>query len=114
MGIEAVAVYAEPDILSPHVDQADAAVSLEGTTAGETYLDQAKLLEAALVQRCDSVHPGYGFLAENAGFAQAVIDAGLTWIGPHPRAIAEMGDKLAAKRRRRGRRAQPAQRRALR
>jgi len=97
LGISTVAVFAEPDRDARHVHEADTAVALDGTTAGETYLDQAKLLEAALTQGCDAVHPGYGFLSERADFARAVVDAGLTWIGPHPEAIATMGDKLAAK-----------------
>ncbi len=98
LGMQAVAVYAEPDRGAPHVHLADVSVALGGSTAAETYLDQAKLLEAALAQGADAVHPGYGFLSEDASFAQAVVDAGLTWVGPHPEAIRTMGDKLAAKR----------------
>ncbi len=97
LGARTVAVYAEPDRDAPHVQLADVAVGLGGATAAETYLDQAKLLDAALAQGADAVHPGYGFLSENADFAQAVVDAGLTWVGPHPEAIRTMGDKLAAK-----------------
>ena len=98
LGLRTVAVYAEPDRTAPHVHRADVAVPLVGSTAAETYLDQAQLLDAALAQGADAVHPGYGFLSEHAGFAAAVVEAGLTWIGPHPEAIATMGDKLAAKR----------------
>jgi acetyl/propionyl-CoA carboxylase alpha subunit len=97
LGLRAVAVYAEPDRSAPHVHRADVAVSLEGTTATETYLDGAKVLGAATLTGADAIHPGYGFLSENAAFARAVIDSGLTWVGPHPEAIARMGDKLAAK-----------------
>ena len=98
MGIATVAVYADPDANAPHVRDADTAVALHGQTSAETYLDIAKLLEAARRAGADASHPGYGFLSENAGFAQAVIDAGLTWVGPRPEAIAAMGDKLEAKR----------------
>ncbi|MGI9613583.1 MAG: biotin carboxylase N-terminal domain-containing protein [Acidimicrobiales bacterium] len=98
MGIETVAVYSDGDAEAPFVGDADRAVALEGRSAAETYLDQEKLLEAAQRTGADSVHPGYGFLSENADFASAVIDAGLTWVGPPPSAIASMGDKLAAKR----------------
>jgi acetyl/propionyl-CoA carboxylase alpha subunit len=98
MGISTVAVYAEPDSEAPFVREADVAVSLRGTTSQETYLDIEKILEAAHHTGADGVHPGYGFLAENAEFARAVTDAGLTWVGPHPQAIATMGDKLAAKK----------------
>ncbi|MGZ4682933.1 MAG: acetyl/propionyl/methylcrotonyl-CoA carboxylase subunit alpha [Acidimicrobiales bacterium] len=98
LGLRTVAVYAEPDRTAPHVHRADVAVPLTGSTATETYLDQTQLLEAALAQGADAVHPGYGFLSEHAGFAAAVVEAGLTWVGPHPEAIRTMGDKLAAKR----------------
>jgi propionyl-CoA carboxylase alpha chain len=98
LGLRTVAVYAEPDRHGAHVHLADVAVPLGGSTAAETYLDQAKLLDAALAQGADAVHPGYGFLSEDAGFARAVQAAGLTWVGPRPDAIAVMGDKLAAKR----------------
>ncbi len=97
MGCTTVAVYADGDRHAPFVHEADLAVPLHGNTAAETYLDIAKLLAAAAVSGADAVHPGYGFLSENAQFAQAVIDAGLVWIGPPPEAIAAMGDKLAAK-----------------
>ena len=98
MGIETVVVFAPADASAPFVAEAGQAVALEGTSAAETYLDVAQLLHAAARTECDAVHPGYGFLAENAGFAQAVVDAGLVWVGPSPEAIASMGDKLAAKK----------------
>ncbi|HCB33879.1 MAG TPA: hypothetical protein DEP66_01750 [Acidimicrobiaceae bacterium] len=97
MGCATVAVYSDGDRHAPFVAEADVAVPLDGTSAAETYLDGAKLLAAAAMSGADAVHPGYGFVSENAEFAQAVIDAGLTWIGPPPAAIARMGDKLAAK-----------------
>ena len=98
MGMRAVAVYSEADRAAVHVRRADVAIALGGTTATETYLDEAKLLDAADRTGADAIHPGYGFVSENAGFARAVVDADLTWVGPHPDAIARMGDKLAAKR----------------
>ncbi len=97
MGIATVAVYADPEATAPFVREADAAVALRGTTSSETYLDMAKLLDAARRTGANAVHPGYGFLAENADFARAVIGEGLVWVGPRPEAIAAMGDKLAAK-----------------
>ena len=97
MGIFTVAVYSDGDRDAPFVTDADLAIALGGITAAESYLDTEKILEAAKSTGADAVHPGYGFLSENAGFAQAVSDAGLTWIGPPPAAIAAMGDKLAAK-----------------
>ena len=96
-GIASVAVYADPDRDALHVRVADEAHSLGGDTPGESYLVQEKLLEIAASSGADSVHPGYGFLAENADFAQAVIDAGLTWIGPSPQAIDSLGDKVKAR-----------------
>ncbi len=98
MGVETVAVYSEGDVAAPHVNDADRAVALAGTTAAETYLDIEALLAAAGRAHADAVHPGYGFLSERAAFARAVLDAGLTWVGPPPDAIAAMGDKLVAKR----------------
>ncbi|WP_329052092.1 acetyl/propionyl/methylcrotonyl-CoA carboxylase subunit alpha [Amycolatopsis sp. NBC_01488] len=96
-GLASVAVYADPDRDAPHVRLADEAFALGGTTAAESYLNSDKLLDAAKRAGADSVHPGYGFLSENADFAQAVIDAGLTWIGPSPQAIRDLGDKVTAR-----------------
>lgn len=96
-GIESVAVYADPDRDAMHVRMADQAFALGGSTASESYLDIAKVIKAAHDSGADSVHPGYGFLSENADFAQAVIDAGLIWIGPPPAAIRSLGDKVSAR-----------------
>ncbi len=96
-GIGSVAVYAEPDRDAVFVRLADEAYSLEGSTPGDSYLSIEKILAVAERSGADSVHPGYGFLAENASFAQAVIDAGLIWIGPPPAAIESLGDKAKAK-----------------
>jgi propionyl-CoA carboxylase alpha chain len=98
MGISTAAVFADGDAEAPFVREADIAVALGGRTSAETYLDAGKVLDAARRCAADAVHPGYGFLSENAAFAQAVIDAGLIWIGPSPEVIAQMGDKLAAKK----------------
>ncbi len=97
MGISTVAVYADGDAEAPFVTDADLSVPLCGRTATDSYLSIDKLIAAATASAADAVHPGYGFLSENADFAQAVIDAGLVWVGPAPAAIAAMGDKLAAK-----------------
>ncbi|KAE8764692.1 acetyl/propionyl/methylcrotonyl-CoA carboxylase subunit alpha [Georgenia thermotolerans] len=96
-GLASVAVYADPDAAAPHALLADEAYNLPGSSATETYLDIARLLEVARRSGADAVHPGYGFLSENAGFAQAVLDAGLTWIGPPPEAIRVLGDKVEAR-----------------
>ncbi|MGI8754123.1 MAG: acetyl/propionyl/methylcrotonyl-CoA carboxylase subunit alpha [Acidimicrobiales bacterium] len=96
-GLRSVAVYANGDRDALHVRLADAAYPLSGTTAAETYLSAASLLAVAAAASADSVHPGYGFLSENADFAQAVLDAGLVWIGPGPQAIRALGDKVSAR-----------------
>ena len=96
-GLESVAVYSEEDRTAIHTGMADSAYSLTGTTATQTYLNIEKLIAIALKSGADAVHPGYGFLSENANFAQAVIDAGLTWIGPPPAAIRALGDKVSAR-----------------
>jgi acetyl-CoA/propionyl-CoA carboxylase biotin carboxyl carrier protein len=96
-GLASVAVYANADRDAVHVRAADEAVPLDGATPAETYLDMRKVLRAVADSRADALHPGYGFLAESAEFAQAVLDAGLTWIGPPPSAIRRLGDKLSAR-----------------
>ncbi len=98
MGIATVAIYADGDATAPYVREADSAIALGGRTSAETYLDMDKVIEAAKRAGADGVHPGYGFLAENAAFAREVQAAGMTWVGPSPEAIAAMGDKLSAKR----------------
>jgi propionyl-CoA carboxylase alpha chain len=98
MGISTVAVFADSDATAPFVRDADTAIALNGKTAAETYLDIDKVLDACRRTGADAVHPGYGFLSENAKFAEAVEAAGITWVGPPPAAIATMGDKLSAKR----------------
>lgn len=97
-GIESVAVYSDEDRTSIHASMADAAYSLKGVTAAQTYLNIEKLIAAAKESGADAVHPGYGFLSENADFAEAVISAGLTWIGPPPSAIRALGDKVSARK----------------
>jgi len=97
-GLESVAVYSEEDRDAIHTKSADFAFSLNGTTATQTYLNIKKIIAAAKDSGADAVHPGYGFLSERADFAQAVIDAGLIWIGPPPAAISALGDKVSARR----------------
>jgi propionyl-CoA carboxylase alpha chain len=97
-GIATVAVFSDADAGSPHVAEADVAVRLPGNTPEETYLRSDLLVKAAVEAGADAIHPGYGFLSEHPGFARAVIDAGLTWIGPPPTAIEQMGSKVTAKR----------------
>ncbi|RZT88239.1 biotin carboxyl carrier protein /biotin carboxylase [Pseudonocardia sediminis] len=96
-GLASVAVYADPDRDAMFVRVADEAFALGGSTAAESYLDFDKVIGAAKQAGADSIHPGYGFLSENADFAQAVIDAGITWIGPSPQSIRDLGDKVTAR-----------------
>src|SRR6478736_2886745 len=98
VGIKSVAVYSEADRTALHVRAADEAYLIGPPPSSESYLRIDKLLDVAKKSGADAVHPGYGFLAENANFADAVIDAGLTWIGPPPQAMRLLGDKLAARK----------------
>ncbi|MEV7186707.1 biotin carboxylase N-terminal domain-containing protein [Kitasatospora sp. NPDC093102] len=98
LGVATTAVHSDPDAGAPHVREADAAVRLPGAAPADTYLRADLIVRAALAAGADAVHPGYGFLSESADFAQAVLDAGLVWVGPPPAAIAAMGSKTAAKR----------------
>jgi propionyl-CoA carboxylase alpha chain len=98
LGIDTVGVYSEPDRTALHVDSVDVAVALGGSTPAESYLRGDAVITAAVRTGADAIHPGYGFLAENATFAQAVIDAGLIWVGPTPEQVTLLGDKVAAKR----------------
>ena len=96
-GIASVAVYAEPDADAPFVSMADEAFALGGQNSAESYLVIDKIIDAAKKSGANAIHPGYGFLSENAEFAQAVIDADLIWIGPSPESIRDLGDKVTAR-----------------
>jgi acetyl-CoA/propionyl-CoA carboxylase biotin carboxyl carrier protein len=98
LGLETVAVHSDVDASAPHVQLATSAEPLGGSTATESYLDTEKILEAVRRSGADAVHPGYGFFSESAAFARAVIEAGVTWIGPPPEAIESMGDKISARK----------------
>src|SRR5215472_13701257 len=97
-GIGCVAVFSDPDAGAPHVTEADAAVRLPGSSPADTYLNVPKLIAATLAAGADAVHPGYGFLSEDADFARAVEAAGLTWVGPPADAIEAMGSKITSKK----------------
>src|SRR3954469_9172102 len=98
LGIRTVAVYSDADAKALHVRMADEAVHIGPSPARESYLVGDRIIAAAKSTGAEAIHPGYGFLSENADFAQAVIDAGLTWVGPKPAVIRQMGDKAEAKR----------------
>src|SRR3954452_11221005 len=97
LGISTVAIHSDADAGLPYVREADVAVRLPGNTPAETYLDVEAVLAAVRAAGADAIHPGYGFLSENADFARAVIGAGLTWVGPTPESIDAMGSKIGAK-----------------
>ena len=97
VGIETVAVFSDADRTSPHVLIASEAYAIGSAPSGKSYLRQDKILDVAQVCAADAIHPGYGFLSENTDFAQAVVDAGMIWIGPPPEAVALMGDKVSAR-----------------
>lgn len=97
LGIKSVAVHSEADSASMHVREADEAVNLGAGAASENYLNIERIIGAALETGAEAIHPGYGFLSENAAFAKAVVDAGLAFIGPSPEAISTMGEKVAAR-----------------
>ena len=97
LGLRTIAVYSELDRNAVHVDLADEAWNIGPAPAGESYLNIERILEVAAAANASAIHPGYGFLAENAEFAQAVIDAGIIWVGPPPAAISQMGDKIASR-----------------
>src|SRR5258708_5310341 len=98
LGVEAVAIYSEADRAALHVREADSAVAVGPSPASESYLKTERILEAAKTTGAEAIHPGYGFFSENAGFASAVADAGLVFIGPSPAAIKSMGDKVEARK----------------
>ena len=97
-GVKSIAIYSDEDRNSLHVATADEAYALNGLSAAESYLDQTKILKIAKDAGADAIHPGYGFLSENAEFAERVIQAGLVWIGPPPAAIRALGDKVSARK----------------
>ena len=97
-GLGCVAVFSEADAAAPHAAEADAAVRLPGSSPAQTYLNGPAIVAAAITAGADAVHPGYGFLAEDAGFARAVVAAGLTWVGPPADAIEAMGSKIRSKK----------------